>query len=54
MWEFRTELLKMAYAYARLVALSTGLKHAKGGQLDENTFIMRVGAFYYSDIALGL
>ncbi|KAG9314918.1 hypothetical protein JVU11DRAFT_4026 [Chiua virens] len=40
-WEFRTELLRMAYAYARLVALSTGLKHAKDSQLDENTFLMR-------------
>lgn len=42
-WAYRTELLRMAYAYARLIALSTGLKHAKEGQLDENTFIMRVG-----------
>ncbi|KAH0832961.1 hypothetical protein J3R83DRAFT_11937 [Lanmaoa asiatica] len=41
MWAFRTELLRMAYAYARLVALSTGLKHAKESQLDEKTFIMR-------------
>ncbi|KAF9223844.1 hypothetical protein BS17DRAFT_121764 [Gyrodon lividus] len=38
---FRTELLKMAYAYSRLVALSTGLKHAKEDQLDENSFLMR-------------
>ncbi|KAG6374465.1 hypothetical protein JVT61DRAFT_4508 [Boletus reticuloceps] len=41
MWAFRTELLRMIYAYSRLIALSTGLKHAKGGQLDENTFIQR-------------
>ena len=48
MWAFRTELLRMAYAYARLVALSTGLKHAKDGQLNENTFIMRVRRCYLS------
>lgn len=53
MWAFRSELLRMAYAYARLTALSTGLKHAKEGQLNENTFIMRVGACYSSDITLG-
>ncbi|KIK96922.1 hypothetical protein PAXRUDRAFT_32093 [Paxillus rubicundulus Ve08.2h10] len=41
MSDFRTELLKMAYAYSRLVALSTGLKHAKEDQLDENSFLMR-------------
>ncbi|KIJ67097.1 hypothetical protein HYDPIDRAFT_109103 [Hydnomerulius pinastri MD-312] len=41
MYAFRTELLKMAYAYSRLVALSTGLKHAKEDQLDENSFLMR-------------
>lgn len=52
MWAFRTELLKMAYAYARLVALSTGLKHAKDGQLNENTFLVRVGACDYSDVVL--
>lgn len=47
MWEYRSELLRMIYAYSRLVALSTGLKHAKEGQLDENTFIMRVGTCYF-------
>lgn len=49
-WEFRSELLKMIYAYSRLVALSAGLKHAKEGQLDENTFIMRVSARCPPDI----
>lgn len=52
-WSFRTELLRMAYAYGRLVVLSTGLKHAKEGQLDERTFMMRVSTCYSSDVALG-
>ncbi|KAH7884540.1 hypothetical protein F5I97DRAFT_1468711 [Phlebopus sp. FC_14] len=37
----RTELLKMAFAYSRLVALSAGLKYAKEDQLDKHSFLMR-------------
>ncbi|KDQ57351.1 hypothetical protein JAAARDRAFT_35979 [Jaapia argillacea MUCL 33604] len=39
---FRTGLLKLAYSYARLVALSFGFQHAFGkSQIDENPFLMR-------------
>jgi len=41
---FRTGLLRLAYSYARLIALSYGFQHAFGksdGQ-DENPFLMRV------------
>lgn len=41
MFIFRTGLLKMAFSYARLVALSSGLQHAKEDHLDENSFLMR-------------
>jgi len=39
---FRTGLLKMVFSYARLVALSFGLQHAKEDHWDENSFLMRV------------
>ncbi|KAJ7650362.1 hypothetical protein FB45DRAFT_16338 [Roridomyces roridus] len=39
---FRTGLLKLAYSYARLVALSFGFQHAFGkNNTDENPFLMR-------------
>jgi hypothetical protein len=39
---FRTGLLKLAYSYARLVALSLGFKHAFGkNNTDENPFLTR-------------
>ncbi|KAJ6619677.1 hypothetical protein B0H10DRAFT_1946520 [Mycena sp. CBHHK59/15] len=39
---FRTGLLKLAYSYARLVALSFGFQHAFGkSHTDENPFLMR-------------
>ncbi|KAL4064986.1 hypothetical protein V8B97DRAFT_2105687 [Scleroderma yunnanense] len=38
---FRSELLKMAFAYQRLVALSAGLKYAKTGELAESAFLER-------------
>lgn len=41
MFIFRTGLLKMAFSYARLIALSSGLQHAKEDCLDENSFLMR-------------
>lgn len=40
---FRTGLLRLAYPYARLVALSYGFQHAFGkGRTDENPFLQRV------------
>lgn len=40
---FRTGLLKLAFPYARLVALSYGFQHAFGkGNTDENPFLLRV------------
>jgi hypothetical protein len=45
MFIFRTGLLKMAFSYARLVALSSGLQHAKEDHLDENSFLMRVSIY---------
>lgn len=43
---FRTGLLKLAYPYARLVALSYGFQHAFGkNHTDENPFLMRVCSF---------
>lgn len=40
---FRTGLLKLAFPYARLVALSYGFQHAFGkGHTDENPFLLRV------------
>lgn len=42
---FRTGLLKMAFSYSRLVALSFGLQHAKEDHWDENSFLMRVGIY---------
>jgi len=41
MFIFRTGLLKMVFSYTRLVALSSGLQHAKENHLDENSFLMR-------------
>ncbi|KAG1733649.1 uncharacterized protein EDB91DRAFT_1300017 [Suillus paluster] len=41
MLTFRTGLLKMAFSYGRLVALSSGLQYAKENHLDENSFLMR-------------
>ena len=43
---FRTCLLRLAYSYARLIALSYGFQHSfgKNGGLDENPFLMRVSA----------
>lgn len=41
MFIFRTGLLKMAFSYARLFVLSSGLQHAKEDHLDENSFLMR-------------
>ena len=40
---FRTGLLRLAYPYARLIALSYGFQHAFGkGHTDENPFLQRV------------
>lgn len=41
---FRTGLLRLAYSYSRLVALSYGFQHAFGkvDDVDENPFLMRV------------
>jgi hypothetical protein len=40
---FRTGLLKLAFPYARLVALSYGFQHAFGkNHTDENPFLLRV------------
>jgi hypothetical protein len=40
---FRTGLLRLAYPYSRLVALSYGFQHAFGkGRNDENPFLLRV------------
>ena len=41
---FRTGLLKLAYSYSRLIALSYGFQHAfgKNDGKDENPFLMRV------------
>jgi hypothetical protein len=40
---FRTGLLRLAYSYARLAALSFGFQHAFGkNDTDENTFLTRV------------
>ena len=41
---FRTCLLRLAYSYARLIALSYGFQHAfgKNDGMDENPFLMRV------------
>ncbi|KAG0694802.1 hypothetical protein DFH29DRAFT_1032599, partial [Suillus ampliporus] len=41
MFTFRIGLLKMVFSYARLVALSSGLQHAKEDHWDENSFLMR-------------
>lgn len=38
---FRSELLKMSFAYQRLVALSAGLKYAKADELEESAFLER-------------
>lgn len=41
---FRSGLLRLAYSYARLVALSFGFQHAFGkNNVDENPFLERVG-----------
>ncbi|KDR76303.1 hypothetical protein GALMADRAFT_67889 [Galerina marginata CBS 339.88] len=41
-FSFRTGLLRLAYSYARLVALSYGFQHAFGkNNVDENPFLMR-------------
>jgi hypothetical protein len=43
---FRSGLLKLAYSYARLVALSYGFQHAFGkNNTDENPFLNRVCDF---------
>jgi hypothetical protein len=47
MFIFRTGLLKMAFSYARLIALSSGLQHAKEDCLDENSFLMRVSIYSF-------
>jgi hypothetical protein len=40
---FRTGLLRMAYSYSRLIALSLGLQYAFGkGNSDEDSFVFRV------------
>lgn len=40
---FRTGLLKLAYSYARMVALSYAFQHAFGkAGMDENPFLTRV------------
>lgn len=40
---FRTGLLRLAYSYARLIALSFGFQHAFGkNNTDENPFLLRV------------
>jgi hypothetical protein len=42
-YRFRTGLLRFAYSYARLVALSIGFQHAFGkSNTDENPFMTRV------------
>lgn len=38
---FRSQLLKMAFAYQRLVALSAGLRYAKEEEIGENSFLLR-------------
>jgi len=39
---FRSDLLKLAYSYSRLIALSFGFQHAFGkNNTDENPFLMR-------------
>lgn len=45
---FRTGLLKLAYSYSRLVALSFGFQHAFGrNHADENPFLSRVSCFVH-------
>jgi hypothetical protein len=44
---FRTGLLRLAYSYARLIALSFGFQHAFGKSengTDENPFLLRVSS----------
>lgn len=45
---FRTGLLRLAYSYSRLIALSYGFQHAFGKNegKDENPFLMRVSHPY--------
>ena len=40
---FRTGLLRLAYSYSRLVALSFGFQHAFGKNNTEDHFLTRVG-----------
>lgn len=48
---FRTGLLRLAYPYARLAALSYGFQHAFGkGHTDDNPFLLRVRLTYLSRV----
>lgn len=49
---FRSELLKMSFAYQRLVALSAGLKYAKADELEESAFLERVSSSRVLDTCL--
>ena len=50
---FRIGLLKLAYSYARLVALAFGFQHAFGkSNTDENPFLYRVRRSIFLDLAV--